>query len=210
MEKKSQVDIAYDYIKNAIIGKVYFPGNRLVEEELVRSTGVSRTSVRTALTRLRYEGIVEGSANRGTMVARHSLEDIKSAFAIRQVLEIGAFEQAVHNITPDALERMRRNNENLRKVTENFSISEFVRYNRAFHWEIAAASHNKYYEKYLDEVYSNIAVYLLFYNSSMDDTRSVKLHGDIIQALVDKDADAGARAIIADNRCAIEDADYKL
>ena len=53
MIKKSQADIAYEYIKNGVISKQFFPGNRLIEEEIVRDTGVSRTSVRTALTRLR-------------------------------------------------------------------------------------------------------------------------------------------------------------
>lgn len=208
MDKKSQADVAYDYIKNGIISKQFFPGNRLIEEDIVRDTGVSRTSVRTALGRLHYEGVVEGSPNRGMLVTRYSLADIKSAFNVRQILETGAFELAIHNITPDAIDRMRQYNEAIRQLMDNFSISEYVKYNRAFHWEIAKASDNRYYEKYLDEVYNTIAVCLLFYNNAVDDRRSLKFHEDIINALIYKDLDGGKRAIISDNNCAAEDSNF--
>lgn len=208
MMKKGQADIAYEYLKEAIINKVFFPGNRLIEEDIVRETGVSRTSVRTALNRLRYEGIVEGTPNRGMMVTRFHPNDIKSVFQIRESLEVGAFSLAIARISPAAVDRMREYNEELRKVSENFSISDFVKYNRSFHWEIALASGNRYYQKYLDEVYNTIAVCLLFYNSSMDDQRSVKLHEDLIRAIEEKDFMAGKQAIIADNYVAVEDSGF--
>ena len=208
MMKKGQADIAYEYLKEAIINKVFFPGNRLIEEDIVRETGVSRTSVRTALNRLRYEGIVEGTPNRGMMVTRFQPNDIKSVFQIRESLEVGAFSLAIERISPAAVDRMREYNEELRKVSENFSISDFVKYNRSFHWEIALASGNRYYQKYLDEVYNTIAVCLLFYNSSMDDQRSVKLPEDLIRATEEKDFIAGKQAIIADNYVAVEDSGF--
>lgn len=208
MMKKGQADIAYEYLKEAIINKVFFPGNRLIEEDIVRETGVSRTSVRMALNRLRYEGIVEGTPNRGMMVTRFHPNDIKSVFQIRESLEVGAFSLAIERISPAAVDRMREYNEELRKVSENFSISDFVKYNRSFHWEIALASGNRYYQKYLDEVYNTIAVCLLFYNSSMDDQRSVKLHEDLIRAIEEKDFIAGKQAIIADNYVAVEDSGF--
>ena len=208
MMKKGQADIDYEYLKEAIINKVFFPGNRLIEEDIVRETGVSRTSVRTALNRLRYEGIVEGTPNRGMMVTRFHPNDIKSVFQIRESLEVGAFSLAIERISPAAVDRMREYNEELRKVSENFSISDFVKYNRSFHWEISLASGNRYYQKYLDEVYNTIAVCLLFYNSSMDDQRSVKLHEDLIRAIEEKDFMAGKQAIIADNYVAVEDSGF--
>jgi len=207
MMKKSQADIAYEYIKNGVISKQFFPGNRLIEEEIVRDTGVSRTSVRTALTRLRYEGIVEGTPNRGMVVTRFQPSDIRSVFHVRLALELGALELAIHNITPAVLERMRQKNEQLRRVTENFSIGEFVKYNRDFHWEIALASRSRYYQKYLDEVYNTIAVCLLFYNNTVDDRRSLQYHQDLIDALAAGDLEAARQAVIHDNRCAQEDSD---
>lgn len=208
MEKKNPVDVAYEYVKQGIIEKRFFPGNRLIEESIVRETGVSRTSVRTALNRLRYEGIVEGTPNRGMMVTRYHPSDIRSVFQIRETLEIGALRLAIDRITPDGIDRMRKLNGQLARVVENFSISDFVRVNRAFHWELALASGNQYYQKYLDEVYSIIAVCLLFYNSNANDHRSVKLHEDLIRALERRDFEAGKAAIITDNQVAVEDSNF--
>ena len=52
MKQGNPADIVYDYIKNQIVTKAIYPGTRIVEEDLVRETGVSRTPVRSALMRL--------------------------------------------------------------------------------------------------------------------------------------------------------------
>lgn len=44
MKQGNPADIVYDYIKNQIVTKAIYPGTRIVEEDLVRETGVSRTS----------------------------------------------------------------------------------------------------------------------------------------------------------------------
>ena len=33
-----------------------FPGNRIIEDDIIRETGTGRTSIRPALLRLKYEG----------------------------------------------------------------------------------------------------------------------------------------------------------
>ena len=208
--KRTQTDVAYDYIKNKIITKFYFPGSHLVEEDLVRDTGVSRTSVRSALSRLRYEGMVDGSPNRGTTVKRFGREDMVNAFHTRQILETAAFELAVDRMLPDGIARMKLANQKLQELMDNFSISEYVEYNRKFHWEIAYASGNQYLQKYLDEIYNTLAVCLLFYNNTMEDRRSLALHEQIISALETKNVEMGKEAIVADNRCAIDDFSFAL
>lgn len=206
MVRRNQSDIAYEYIKDSVIDKKFFPGTRLVEEEIVRDTGVSRTSVRSALSRLRYEGIVEGTPHHGMAVTRLQRADMQSVFEIRRTLELGALELAITHVTPEMIARMHMKNNMLRRVTENFNISEYVKYNRDFHWEVARATQNRFYEKYLDEVYNTIAVCLLFYNNSADDTRSLGYHQDLIDALAKGDLEAAKRAVINDMNCAIEDA----
>ena len=208
--KRTQTDVAYDYIKNKIITKFYFPGSHLVEEDLVRDTGVSRTSVRSALSRLRYEGIVDGSPNRGMVVKRFGREDMVNAFHTRQILETAAFELAVDRMLPDGIARMKLANQKLQELMDNFSISEYVEYNRKFHWEIAYASGNQYLQKYLDEIYNTLAVCLLFYNNTKEDRRSLALHEQIISALETKNVEMGKEAIVADNRCAIDDFSFAL
>lgn len=207
MAKESKSDIAYEYIKNGIIEKKFFPGNQIIEEDVVKATGVSRTSVRKALNLLQYEGILEGKTTRGIAVAKHSVEDIESTFKMREVLETNAFELAVKNIDEESIHKLKEYNKGLEKVSENFNIIDFVKYNKDFHWVIATATKDRYYKKYLNELYNKIAVYLLFYNSSVDDKRSIGYHNVIIEALIEGDVEKGKAAIIADNYCGIEDSD---
>ena len=44
MKKAKPQDIVYHYVKNQIVGKSMFPGNRIIEDDIIRETGTSRTS----------------------------------------------------------------------------------------------------------------------------------------------------------------------
>jgi DNA-binding GntR family transcriptional regulator len=62
------------------------PATRLVDLELARAYGTSRSPAREALVRLANEGFLEGSS-RGFVPARLSLEDIRDVFEVRKLLE---------------------------------------------------------------------------------------------------------------------------
>ena len=96
MKQGNPADIVYDYIKNQIVTKAIYPGTRIVEEDLVRETGVSRTPVRSALMRLAYDGLIQQQPNRGAVVAKPSATDLRQVYEARAVLEVGAFRAAVH------------------------------------------------------------------------------------------------------------------
>ena len=98
MKKAKPQDIVYHYVKNQIVGKSMFPGNRIIEDDIIRETGTSRTSIRPALLRLKYEGLVEMIPNRGAFVAKPSEEDLRQVYRVREVLECGMMEDAIRKI----------------------------------------------------------------------------------------------------------------
>lgn len=71
----------------AILTGRFRPGERLIEKDLCELTGASRTSVREALRQLETEGLVEMVPNRGPIVAAISLDQARSIYEIRGVLE---------------------------------------------------------------------------------------------------------------------------
>jgi DNA-binding GntR family transcriptional regulator len=81
------VDRIAGRIRSAIARGTLAPGQRLVEAELTAEFGVSRASVREALTRLAAEGIVDYVRNRGAIVHRMSRRDVRELFEVREVLE---------------------------------------------------------------------------------------------------------------------------
>ena len=106
MKKAKPQDIVYQYVKNQIIGKSMFPGNRIIEDDIIRETGTSRTSIRPALLRLKYEGLVEMIPNRGAFVAKPSEEDLRQVYRVREVLEHGMLEDAIRHRTEAQLRAM--------------------------------------------------------------------------------------------------------
>ena len=125
----------YDYVRDRIIRKELFPGNRVLEEELATAMHTSRTTVRRAITRLNYEGLVDLVSNYGAFVAKPTAADMNHVFAVRTILECEAARLAVPRITEEALERMEKNLEVQRQLTGRFSMTEYVTLNRDFHWE---------------------------------------------------------------------------
>src|SRR5260370_7965828 len=62
-------EAAYRYIRTAIQGGQFKPGERLREIELAKQIGLSRTPIREALSRLEEAGLVAHDPTRGVVVA---------------------------------------------------------------------------------------------------------------------------------------------
>lgn len=204
MKQGNPADIVYDYIKNQIVTKAIYPGTRLVEEDLVLETGVSRTPVRSALMRLAYDGLIQQQPNRGAVVAKPSATDLRQVYEARAVLEVGAFRAAVHRRSDESVLQMEQNLQKQQDLTNLFNMTEYVRLNREFHWIITMEAQNAYYEKYLNELQNKVATYLLFWDSSTTNSLSLDLHLRIFEAFRDRDEQKGVLALMEDLQLAEE------
>jgi DNA-binding GntR family transcriptional regulator len=74
-------------IRNAILTGAFRPGERLVESDLCKQMGVSRTSIREALRRLEAERLITIPPNRGPIVTEISWEDARQIYDVRALLE---------------------------------------------------------------------------------------------------------------------------
>lgn len=83
----SQSTLAYEALKRWILDGEYEPGQRLVEEDLARRVGVSRTSIRDGLRRLAADGLVRTEASRGTFVLELVESEVDEVFQLRAMLE---------------------------------------------------------------------------------------------------------------------------
>ena len=208
--KQSPVQLVYDDIRNKIIRRQMFPGNRIIEEDLAQELGTSRTSIRSALQQLRQDGFVEIIPNRGSFVVQPTLEDIIALYDVRLTLESGAIKAAVENSTDDTIRYLERNLHQQLELDKNFSISAYSALNRDFHWQIAKASLNPYYERFLAEVYNKVEVYMLFYDKSIDNSYSYSSHKEMLTAICERDLNRAEAAVIADNEKALADIRYSF
>lgn len=204
MKQGNPADIVYDYIKNQIVTKAIYPGTHIVEEDLVRETGVSRTPVRSALMRLAYDGLIQQQPNRGAVVAKPSATDLRQVYEARAVLEVGAFRAAVHRRSDESVLQMEQSLQKQQDLTNLFNMTEYVRLNREFHWIITMEAQNAYYEKYLNELQNKVATYLLFWDSSTTNSLSLDLHLRIFEAFRNRDEQKGVLALMEDLQLAEE------
>lgn len=73
-----------------IIGGRLLPGMALVESELVKAYSASRNTVREALHHLGREGLTLYVRNKGVMVRRMGVADVRDIFHVRRTLELQA------------------------------------------------------------------------------------------------------------------------
>ena len=79
-------------IRKRILNNDFVAGERLLEAKLAAEYGISRTTLRSALTVLRAQGLIEISVRRGAYVTRMSKTAIAEACFARYFLESSAVE----------------------------------------------------------------------------------------------------------------------
>jgi DNA-binding GntR family transcriptional regulator len=77
----------YVTVKEAILDLQFKPGTSLVEDDLARQLGTSKTPVRDALLTLERDGLVTKVPYKGTYVAPVAVRDATEIFELRAVLE---------------------------------------------------------------------------------------------------------------------------
>ncbi len=86
-ERKSAGENIFESLKHAITRGDIDSGSRLVESEIARIMGVSRTPVREAIHKLEREGLLTKQQFGGYIVTTFTREEIEESFGIRGVLE---------------------------------------------------------------------------------------------------------------------------
>jgi DNA-binding GntR family transcriptional regulator len=87
-------------LREAIVGNLLPPGERLTEVSLAARLGVSRTPVREAFSQLEREGLVTVVPRVGVFVREVSVRDVEEIYTVRAALESLAVELATARRTP--------------------------------------------------------------------------------------------------------------
>lgn len=125
---------AVEKLRTAILAGVFKPGDRLVEAELCRRTGVSRPSLREALRSLESEGLIIIVPKWGPQIPVLTWEQAEQIYQVRALLEGEAAALCAKHGTRQHHEEMRaalaafekavRNNDNARRLS---ATAEFYR-----------------------------------------------------------------------------------
>jgi DNA-binding GntR family transcriptional regulator len=130
----------YERIREAILTLELAPGQRLSERGLEPEFGASRTPVRAALMRLESDGLVRRDG-KGWVVAPLDIDEIRSLYEYREVLETASVRLASERATPADLETVVSLASNPRNEE---SQEHSVEAGTNFHLELARLSENEF------------------------------------------------------------------
>lgn len=124
---------AYDFIKGRIISLQYAPGSPLLENQLAKQLGISRSPMREALARLEGEGFIEIVPWKGARVQEITLKHITNLYQVRICLEGMAARLAVPNLDRRELERLRAAIDDLAPRVDAGDVLAFYEHDVVFH-----------------------------------------------------------------------------
>jgi DNA-binding GntR family transcriptional regulator len=138
------VDYVLEHLRSGVLQGRYAPGQRLIEADLTRDLGVSRGPLREAFRRLSAEGLLEIVPNRGALVRRLSLREMRELFQIRIGLETLAARLAAEAMAdPDVRSRFMENVQPIWQDGPRAPGPDYLEENHQFHDAMIAASGNE-------------------------------------------------------------------
>jgi DNA-binding GntR family transcriptional regulator len=137
-------------IRDAIFAGEYVPGQRMVEEELAASLGVSRNVVREAFGQLEAQGLIQSDDYKGKSVAALGVEEMAELIPLRIIMESLAAMGAARNITREAAESLRK--QAGRFTSQLTAFSSYAEIDFELHEMIWQLSGNKRMAQMLDRI----------------------------------------------------------
>jgi DNA-binding GntR family transcriptional regulator len=187
--ERSLTQMAYRKIKEMMLNYEIIPGQRLVFVDLAKKIGVSRTPVNHALSILASEGFLDFVPHQGYTVHELTQEEANALNTVREIIELGAIELAIGKMTPEKLEMLRKQKDDLsRKLhADHITRGTFV-LDLEFHACYIRMAENPYLADFFSEVYKRIFLRHRLEGISIARNRQVALeHEEIFKAIARRD-----------------------
>lgn len=171
-------------IRNAIFDGKVKQGDRLIENHIAESMGVSRTPVREALRQLEIEGLAINVPRKGTLVKGISKEDAIEIYDIREVLEGLVARLACLHITRIEIRRLNEIIDVMQSSINNDDEIEYNKVHNEYNEILLNASKNKRLVERLENIYEYLKslrkISLLTKERRQE---ALKEHKDIVKAI---------------------------
>lgn len=198
-------DAVYVQLEEEILSGKLLPGEQLREVALSKRLSVSRTPIRGALHRLKEEGLIELSANKGATVVGVTESDLTDAYLIRTRLDGLASAMAAERISDEDKEKLRESVELSEFYISKNNPEQIKELDTKFHRIIYRASGNRVLCKILTDLHRNIKTYRKISLSTPGrPEKSVAEHREIYEAIIRGDKNEADRLTSLHVRCAME------
>ena len=181
---------AVDSLRSMIVSGSLRPAQRVNQDQVAESVGLSVAPVREALRVLEQEGQVTYRPRRGYFVTELCAEDLEEIYELRQMLEERAARRALPTLDKDALERISLAARDCYDAAAADDVIGELEANRRFHFAILASADQPHTMRQIRLLWESTEAYrAMYYNSPEERRRSIDAHDRIMAAMHDGDAD---------------------
>lgn len=153
---KTREDLVADAIRLAILRGTFKPGEKLDQQGISGTLGVSPTPVREALRTLAAEGLVTIFPNRGAIVTERSIQELEELLYIRSKLEGAAARRAAPKMDEQRLGSLASI---LDQADETNDLEEILALNNEFHATIYSAYPQPVLMDHIQQLRNKVAPY---------------------------------------------------
>lgn len=199
VEARSLVDVVTERLEEAIITGEFAPGERIREQVVAATLGVSRGPLREAIRRLEGRRLLTRTTNLGVRVAELSPERLDDLLTVREALEGMACRLAATHLSDEQIAGLGRLIET--HEADGDSKSDKGYYQESgdmdFHFQIANSVNNDLLTQMITgDLYDLLRIYR-FKTSKMSGRAAMALaeHREIVAALQSRDPDRAETAM---------------
>ncbi|MGG1558603.1 GntR family transcriptional regulator [Geobacillus thermoleovorans] len=147
-------------LRKMILLRKFTPGERLIQEELAESLGVSRMPIREALQRLEIEGLIEIIPHKGAVVKEISKEDIEEIYFLRSLLEGLAVQKSLNHLSKEDISCLEDLVEKMEEDIREDNLDGFVEHNILFHQLLRKGCNWKRIDKMIQYLWNGYPPYV--------------------------------------------------
>lgn len=189
----------YKKLRFALETGALYPGQALSLRNLAQNFEGSVTPVRDAVWRLAAEGALYIGPTRRISVPTLTRIKVRELMRVRTLLEPEAAVQALENITPEVIDKMRRCDDELNSAAQKGDVEGYMSSNHAFHFALYNASNSDVLIPLIESIWVRFGPYMRHAYPNFVGMEDVEdHHAEALDAIKARDAIALKRAIKAD------------
>jgi DNA-binding GntR family transcriptional regulator len=184
----------FNKLFNAIIFGYFNPGEKLVERELSKELGVSRTPIREALRELERLNLVTSQPYKGVIVNKITIEEAQEICLVRMYLEKLAVKLCIENINETIISNLKSSLYKYKKALKKNNIKEMLIQDDLFHSIIYKSTKNSILQNILRNLRARIGQCRLLTLPCLPN-ETLSEHTNIYNAIKKKNLDLAEKEI---------------
>lgn len=196
----------YQAVKEMITSRKLIPGTKILQDNLARELGISRTPLVNALKRLEHEKLVLAVPRRGFFIRAFTQQEMVEIFEIREVLEGLTTRRATLKATSEQLKRIKRFFDEFQAGDALGDVKRYAQEDRKFHHYLIEVGGAGMISDFIDAFNFITLSYQLTSQEGLvrPPAETYAEHIDIIEAIQNRDADQAEKLVRHHIRASIQ------